>query len=429
MWGGGCLEPPLGARGGPTRAAGLPDFRGSVLSVPVVGSRVVPVFFRSRPFFFPPPHTCLVSFLAGRPEATPRSICSPLSPGRGGRWSLGDCAVVSTREFAHTRNTDTTLSGGSLGLSERRLTINRVTRCGGCCAAGSLLAGPTPQPGSGPPSPEVQTCGRLSVWRARPASREPGLPRASALAASSRSAVPALARAPRSWPRVGASRTAASPVFLGPVPRGNPPRPRGARGWARPHLLWSRLAVEGVRAPRWWSVPCGRGVVGVAVDEGRSVALRWLSVCVWVLRWGRRGRPLAGLARSPGAAHPPACVEGERGRERREVVSPVALRGRVWRPASVRPSLPRWAPSRRTRPLGAVGARGPRGSSSSPLLLHPGGTRSGAGPRDAAASVRRCESPPGVASSGRERASLTRCVPASLGGTRRLWAVRPGGCV
>lgn len=166
------------------------------------------------------------------------------------------------------------------------MTINRVTRCGGCCAAGSLLAGPTPQPGSGPPSPEVQTCGRLSVWRARPASREPGLPRASALAASSRSAVPALARAPRSWPRVGASRTAASPVFLGPVPRGNPPRPRGARGWARPHLLWSRLAVEGVRAPRWWSVPCGRGVVGVAVDEGRSVALRWLSVCVWVLRWG-----------------------------------------------------------------------------------------------------------------------------------------------
>ena len=83
--------------------------------VPVVGSRVVPVFFRSRPFFFPPPHTCLVSFLAGRPEATPRSVCSPLSPGRGGRWSLGDCAVVSTREFAHTRNTDTTLSGGSLG--------------------------------------------------------------------------------------------------------------------------------------------------------------------------------------------------------------------------------------------------------------------------------------------------------------------------
>lgn len=115
MWGGGCLEPPLGARGGPTRAAGLPDFRGSVLSVPVVGSRVVPVFFRSRPFFFFFPHTCLVSFLAGRPEATPRSVCSPLSPGRGGRWSLGDCAVVSTREFAHTRNTDTTLSGGSLG--------------------------------------------------------------------------------------------------------------------------------------------------------------------------------------------------------------------------------------------------------------------------------------------------------------------------
>lgn len=73
-----------------------------------------PCFSAPDPFFFPP-HTCLVSFLAGRPEATPRSVCSPLSPGRGGRWSLGDCAVVSTREFAHTRNTDTTLSGGSLG--------------------------------------------------------------------------------------------------------------------------------------------------------------------------------------------------------------------------------------------------------------------------------------------------------------------------
>lgn len=99
MWGGGCLEPPLGARGGPTRAAGLPDFRGSVLSVPVVGSRVVPVFFRSRPFFFSP-HTCLVSFLAGRPEATPRSVCSPLSlrgEEGGGRWgTVPSSAPVSS---------------------------------------------------------------------------------------------------------------------------------------------------------------------------------------------------------------------------------------------------------------------------------------------------------------------------------------------
>lgn len=267
------------------------------------------------------------------------------------------------------------------------------------------------------------------MWRARPASREPGLPRASALAASSRSAVPALARAPRSWPRVGASRTAASPVFLGPVPRGNPPRPRGARGWARPHLLWSRWRLRVCVRRGGGRSPAAAGLSGWrSTRAGRSPCGGCL--CVFGSCAGdRRGRPLAGLARSPGAAHPPACVEGERGRERREVVSPVALRGRVWRPASVRPSLPRWAPSRRTRPLGAVGARGPRGSSSSPLLLHPGGTRSGAGPRDAAASVRRCESPPGVASSGRERASLTRCVPASLGGTRRLWAVRPGGCV
>lgn len=50
--GGGCPEPPLGARGDPPRAAGLPDFRGSALSLPVAGSCVVPVVFRSRPFFF-----------------------------------------------------------------------------------------------------------------------------------------------------------------------------------------------------------------------------------------------------------------------------------------------------------------------------------------------------------------------------------------
>lgn len=48
----GCPEPPLGARGGPHRAAGLPDFRGPSLSAPVAGSCVVPVFFRSRPFVF-----------------------------------------------------------------------------------------------------------------------------------------------------------------------------------------------------------------------------------------------------------------------------------------------------------------------------------------------------------------------------------------
>lgn len=238
-----------------------------------------------------------------------------------------------------------------------------------------------------------------------------------------------------------------SPVHPGPGLTSAPPGPLPHQSFSVPCPVGTHRAPVAPGGGRV-RICSGRGWrlrVCVRRGGGRSPAAAGLSgwrstragrspcggcLCVFGSCAGdRRGRPLAGLARSPGAAHPPACVEGERGRERREVVSPVALRGRVWRPASVRPSLPRWAPSRRTRPLGAVGARGPRGSSSSPLLLHPGGTRSGAGPRDAAASVRRCESPPGVASSGRERASLTRCVPASLGGTRRLWAVRPGGCV
>lgn len=251
------------------------------------------------------------------------------------------------------------------------------------------------------------------MWRARPASREPGLPRASALAASSRSAVPALACAPRSWPHVGASRTAASPVFLGPVPRGNPPRPRGARGWARPHLLWSRWRLR----------------VCVRRGGGRSPAAAGLSG--W--RSTRAGRsPCGGCLCVFGSCAGRGGVDRSRGWRGRPAPRTLRLvwresegeNGERWYPrwrceggcGVPRPSLPRWAPSRRTRPLGAVGARGPRGSSSSPLLLHPGGTRSGAGPRDAAASVRRCESPPGVAGSGRERVSLTRCVPASLGG-------------
>jgi hypothetical protein len=91
-------------------------------------------------------------------------------------------------------------------------------------------------------------------------------------------------------------------------------------------------------------------------------------------------------------------------------------------------SLPLWASLRRTRPLGAVGARGRLGFSSS-LCPRPGGTRSGAGPRDAAAFVCRRESPPGVASSGRERALLTRCVPASLDGVGGGGPVVCGLCV
>lgn len=98
MWGGGCLEPPLGARGGPTRAAGLPDFRGSVLSVPVVGSRVVPVFFRSRPFFFPPTRVSFRSSLAGlRLPLGPSVLLSLRGEEGGGRWgTVTSSAPVSS---------------------------------------------------------------------------------------------------------------------------------------------------------------------------------------------------------------------------------------------------------------------------------------------------------------------------------------------
>lgn len=100
VWGGGCLEPPLGARGGPTRAAGLPDFRGSVLSVPVVGSRVVPVFFRSRPFFFflPPTRVSFRSSLAGlRLPLGPSVLLSLRGEEGGGRWgTVPSSAPVSS---------------------------------------------------------------------------------------------------------------------------------------------------------------------------------------------------------------------------------------------------------------------------------------------------------------------------------------------
>lgn len=239
-----------------------------------------------------------------------------------------------------------------------------------------------------------------------------------------------------------------SPVHPGPGLASAPPGPL-------PHQSFSVPCPVGTHR-----APVAPGGGRVRICSGRGWRLR---VCV--RRGGGRSPAAAGLSgwRSTRAGRSPCggclCVFGscaggggvDRSRGWRGRPAPRTLRlvwresegenGERWYPRwrceggfgvpcpSVPPSLPRWAPSRRTRPLGAVGARGPRGSSSSPLLLHPGGTRSGAGPRDAAASVRRCESPPGVASSGRERASLTRCVPASLGGTRRLWAVRPGGCV
>lgn len=108
-----CREPPLGARGGPCPAHRLARSpRGPAVVAGAGASRVVRVPCLSRSptllvFLFP--HTCLVSFLADRPEANPRSVLS-LRRGTGGGIE------PSARESAHTRDkTDTTLSGGSLG--------------------------------------------------------------------------------------------------------------------------------------------------------------------------------------------------------------------------------------------------------------------------------------------------------------------------
>lgn len=114
---GGRVASPLWApEGFPARAPGL--------SRPLAGRRRAPGSWRpvsrvsrlsvSDPVFFFS-HVCLVSFLAGRPEAEPPRRRAPLFPRRrGGRGAL--VAVVSTRVSPLTPQiTDTTLSGGSLG--------------------------------------------------------------------------------------------------------------------------------------------------------------------------------------------------------------------------------------------------------------------------------------------------------------------------
>lgn len=116
--GGVCPEPPLGARGGSLRAPGLPVFRGPALSAVCACSRVDSrLFFRSPTLFF---FSTRVSFrfsLAGlRLALVPPVSLHSLRREDGGRARGDLCAVVSKpREFAHIRNTDTTLSGGSLG--------------------------------------------------------------------------------------------------------------------------------------------------------------------------------------------------------------------------------------------------------------------------------------------------------------------------
>lgn len=149
-----------------------------------------------------------------------------------------------------------------------------------------------------------------------------------------------------------------SPVHPGPGLASAPPGPLPHQSFSVPCPVGTHRAPVAPGGGRV-RICSGRGWrlrVCVRRGGGRSPAAAGLSgwrstragrspcggcLCVFGSCAGdRRGRPLAGLARSPGAAHPPACVEGERGRERREVVSPVALRGRVWRPVSVPPSLP-----------------------------------------------------------------------------------------
>lgn len=89
--GGACREPPLGARGVPGPSAWLvPPVGGPPPGAGFVASRVpcVPPF-RLRPGFFFSSHVCLVSFLAGRPEAEPPRRRAPLFPRRrGGRGRL-----------------------------------------------------------------------------------------------------------------------------------------------------------------------------------------------------------------------------------------------------------------------------------------------------------------------------------------------------
>ena len=109
--GGFYVVSPLWAPVGSERPARLARFSRTAAGARV-GSRVVPVpsFPAPGPVFLNPDVSRFVFSLAGPRRIPP---FRPPSAEGGGRGRL--CAVVSTREFAHTRNSDTTLSGGSLG--------------------------------------------------------------------------------------------------------------------------------------------------------------------------------------------------------------------------------------------------------------------------------------------------------------------------
>lgn len=117
-FGGACREPPLGARGVPGPSAWLvPPVGGPPPGAGFVASRVpcVPPF-RLRPcLFFFISYVCLVSFLAGRPEAEPpRRRAPPIPRRRGGRGRLLRSSAPRVSPLT-PQITDTTLSGGSLG--------------------------------------------------------------------------------------------------------------------------------------------------------------------------------------------------------------------------------------------------------------------------------------------------------------------------
>lgn len=241
------------------------------------------------------------------------------------------------------------------------------------------------------------------MWRARPVTREPGLfpPRATALAASSRPAAPALARPPRHpGPRLASEPPEPPPPLSVPVPCPvGTHRAPVAPGGGRARICSGRGGDWKVCARRGGGrIPAAAGLSGWWRSTGAGRSPCGGCPCVFgSCCGGEAGFTARGVTRSPGAAHPPACVEGERARERREAV-PVACVAREGLASRVLPSfLP--SPGVFAPYAAAWGGRGP----CPPWLLFvsrvsflPGGTRSGAGPRDAAASVRRRESPPGV---------------------------------
>lgn len=183
---------------------------------------------------------------------------------------------------------------------------------------------------------------------------------------------------PRGPPSPEVQTWAASGVRPRPVgPRGpRPPRPPSSRGRAAllaapsPARSAAPAPVLARSPPPWGRVGVGRS--GAWAREGRGAASPG-SFAAPPVGW-EAGPPARGAGASAAAARPPGAC-GERERDPRG-----SFGGAVPRP------------------------RGPVSRPSPPPLPLPGADRSGAGPRDAAASVRRRDLSPGCGSRpGRER--------------------------